>query len=69
MYNTTKSITILITLLFTSALAGCLQANQLVVRWSTYPAYKIHRLRTYKLTCKATPIGNYICFWSFENQF
>ena len=67
MYNTTTSITLLITLLFTSASAGCLQANQLVaipaghqlvVHWSAYPAYKIHSYKHLNLlvillfTCK-----------------
>ena len=33
MYNTTTSITLLITLLFTSASAGCLRANQLGIGW------------------------------------
>ena len=58
MYNTTTSITLLITLLFTSESAGCLRANQLVIHWSAYPAYKIHSYKHLNLlvillfTCK-----------------
>ena len=66
MYNTTTSITLLITLLFTSASAGCLRANQLVSQLgiSWYPSWasagcslermsciQNTQLQTFKLTC------------------
>ena len=57
MYNTTTSITLLITL-FTSKSVGIPAGHQLVVHWSAYPAYKIHSYKHLNLlvillfTCK-----------------
>ena len=66
MYNTTTSITLLITLLFMSECISWLfmsesagiPAGSWVVHWSAYPAYKIHSYKHLNLlvillfTCK-----------------
>ena len=83
MYNTTTSITLLITLLFTSASVGCLRAHQLVSQlgiswlftdaWSTYPAYKIHSYKHLNLlvillfTFKVASGSPAITPWTFNN--
>ena len=55
MYNTTTIVTLLITLVFTSASAGCLRANQLVsqlgISWLFTGAHILHTKYTVTITC------------------